>query len=396
MTFSNTFKTWLPALTGMTCLGLGAGLISVYGFFVAPLSQEFGVGAATINIGPVALLLAPAFVAPFIGKLVDELPIRRILLVGATLAMLSLLVTSWAPSLWVAGIAFMFFALGLTLYGPVVVNGMLVKIYPGKEARATALAAMGISTASIILPPLVGLLMTNFQWRWTLAILAGGVLLLLWVAILVGAPAKIIPVSSTDTGPGDNPDFYRRSAFWLIGFCIAIGLVGMVVLAICYPLHLVSQGFTISQAAGFISLGGVAGLVGKSLVAFAGDALRRHAKWVAASVLLLQVGGYLVLMDSQTSPQVILAACMMGFGSGSFLPMQPYLNSQYFDVRIIGQVNGAQMPLFLPFGLVGPPLAGYVFDQTGSYSWVLAGLAVALGLAALLALLLPSTTIGAD
>ena len=158
MTISNTFKTWLPALTGMTCLGLGAGLISVFGFFVAPLSQEFGVGVATINIGPVALLLAPGFVAPFVGKLVDELPIRRILLVGATLAMLSLFVASWAPSLWVAGVAFIFFALGLTLYGPVVVNGMLVKIYPGREARATALAAMGISIASIILPPLVGLL----------------------------------------------------------------------------------------------------------------------------------------------------------------------------------------------------------------------------------------------
>ncbi len=396
MTFSNTFKTWLPALTGMTCLGLGAGLISIFGFFVAPLSQEFGVGVATINIGPVALLLAPGFVAPFVGKLVDELPIRRILLVGATLAMLSLFVASWAPSLWVAGVAFIFFALGLTLYGPVVVNGMLVKIYPGREARATALAAMGISIASIILPPLVGLLMTYFDWRWTLASLAGGVLLLLWVAILVGTPSKIIPVSSADTGPGDNRDFYRRPAFWLIGLCIALGLVGMVVLAICYPSYLIGQGFSIGQAAGFISLGGVAGLVGKSLVAFAGDALRRYAKWVAASVLLLQVGGYLVLMGAETSPQVILAACMIGFGGGSFLPMQPYLNSQYFDVRIIGRVNGAQMPLFLPFGLVGPPLAGYIFDQTGSYHWVLVGLAVALCLAAALALLLPSTTIGAD
>ena len=104
----------------------------------------------------------------------------------------------------------------------------------------------------------------------------------------------------------------------------------------------------------------------------------------------------MVLMDAQTSSQVILAAFMLGIGGGSFLPMQPYLNSQYFDVSIIGRVNGAQMPLFLPFGLVGPPLAGYVFDQTGSYNWVLVGLAVALGLAALLAWLLPSTTIGAD
>jgi cyanate permease len=79
----------------------------------------------------------------------------------------------------------------------------------------------------------------------------------------------------------------------------------------------------------------------------------------------------------------------LGFGSGAFIPMHPYLNSRYFDAAIISQVNGAQMPLFLPLGLVGAPLAGYVFDQTGSYEWVLIALAVILGMAALLVLRLP-------
>ena len=47
------------------------------------------------------------------------------------------------------------------------------------------------------------------------------------------------------------------------------------------------------------------------------------------------------------------------------------------------------MPLFLPFGLVGAPLAGYAFDQTGNYDAVLIVLAATLCLAALLALGLP-------
>ena len=47
------------------------------------------------------------------------------------------------------------------------------------------------------------------------------------------------------------------------------------------------------------------------------------------------------------------------------------------------------MPLFLPFGLVGAPLAGYAFDQTGNYDAVLIALAATLCLAALLALGLP-------
>ena len=123
-------RAWLPAISGMACLGLGAGLIGVYGFFVGPLAEEFGVGAAVLNTAPAALLLVPGLVGPIVGKLVDRLPIRRIMLTGATLAMCALLLISQVPELWMAGIGFLFFALGLAMYGPVTVNGMLVNSIP--------------------------------------------------------------------------------------------------------------------------------------------------------------------------------------------------------------------------------------------------------------------------
>ena len=37
---------------------------------------------------------------------------------------------------------------------------------------------------------------------------------------------------------------------------------------------------------------------------------------------------------------------------------------------MISEVTGKQMPLFLPLGLVGAPMAGYIYDQTGNYSLV--------------------------
>ena len=45
-----TLKVWLPAMAGMTCLGLGAGLIALFGFFVEPVAAEFSVGVATVDI----------------------------------------------------------------------------------------------------------------------------------------------------------------------------------------------------------------------------------------------------------------------------------------------------------------------------------------------------------
>jgi predicted MFS family arabinose efflux permease len=384
-----TIKIWLPALTGIFCMGLGPGLISIYGFFVEPLSQEFGVGVAVLNIGPVALLLVPGIVAPMIGKLADRLPIRNILLTGASLAMLSLFAISQAPTLWLVALGFLCFSLGLTLYGPVVINGLMVKIYPGREARALAVVAIGISLASATLPPLVGSLLADLGWRVVLQSLAAGLLVVLWLLIPVGTPGGVVGAASAGDGSVVNT-FYRDGAFWLIGLCVAMGLNVSIVLAVCYPPIFASLGYSVEYAGWFLALSGVAGLAGKSCLAWLGDATRQYAKWLAAALLLLQGIGLILLFAAVDVTGVIVALSLIGFGTGAFIPMHPYLNSRYFEAAIISHVNGAQMPLFLPFGLVGAPLAGYVYDQTGNYDAVLIALAVTLSVAALLVLRLPT------
>ena len=136
---------------------------------------------------------------------------------------------------------------------------------------------------------------------------------------------------------------------------------------------------------------GLSGLAGKSCLAWLGDATRFYAKWLVAALLLLQIAGLGLLFTANDASGVIPAMSLLGFGIGAFVPLHPYLNSRYFDAAIISQVTGAQAPLFLPFGLVGAPLAGYAFDQTGSYDVVFLALVVTLGAAALLVIKLPVT-----
>ncbi|MFL3654381.1 MAG: MFS transporter [Halioglobus sp.] len=377
-----------PVLTGMCCLALGPGIMGIYGFFVEPLSSEFGVGVAILNMGPVALLLVPAILGAWVGKMADQLPIRNILLVGVTLAMLSLMAISHAPTLWLVALGFLSFSLGLTLYGPVVVNGLMVKLYSGREARALAIVAIGMSLAAATLPPLVGTLLEHYSWRWTLQSLAIGALVVLWLAILIGIPKGVILTPSTGDAPVAKA-FYRIKAFWLIGLCVALAMNVAIVLAVCYPPLFASKGYSMAEAGWFLALAGMNGLVGKSFLAWLGDNVRHYVKWLAAGMLILQSAGLGLLFIATNVSEMIPAMCLLGFSGGAFLPMHPYLNSRYFDASIISQVTGAQMPLFLPFGLVGAPLAGYAFDQTGNYNAVLIALAATLCVAALLGLGLP-------
>ena len=383
-------KTWLPALTGMCCMAFGSGIMSIYGFFVEPLSQEFGVGAAVLNTGPIALLLVPALLGALIGKLADRLPVRNIMLAGAAIGMFALIGIGQAPTLvWIAG-GFVIFSLGMSMYGPVVVNGMLVKLYSGREARALALAAIGVSLAAITLPPLIGSLLAHFDWRLALQILAAGLLVVLWMMILAGTPRGVVEtVGSTETLVAGA--FYRIRAFWLIGLCVALGLNVMIVLTICFPPFFTGRGYSVADAGWFLAISGLAGLAGKSCLAWQGDTVRNAVKWLAAGLLLMQVAGLLLLYLSVETWQVVIALILLGAANGAFIPMHPYLNSRYFDASIISQVTGAQMPLFLPFGLTGAPLAGYVFDQTGSYDIVMLALAATLVIAAVLIACTPAT-----
>jgi cyanate permease len=107
-------------------------------------------------------------------------------------------------------------------------------------------------------------------------------------------------------------------------------------------------------------------------------------------VLFVQGTGIVLLYMAGGASDVVIALCLIGFGAGAIMPLHPYLNSRYFDAAVSSHVNGAQMPLFLPFALVGAPLAGYVYDRTGSYDPVLLALAATLAVAALLAVRLPT------
>jgi predicted MFS family arabinose efflux permease len=384
----------LPAFAGMTCLGLGAGLMSIYGFFVEDLATEFDTGLAAINAGPVALLLVPGIIGPLVGRLVDRVPVRRLMFTGATIGMVSLGLASQAPSLLLAALAFLGFALGMSFYGPVVVNAMLVRRFVHREARALAIAAMGISFASMILPPLVGFMLSMMDWRSTLLCLSLALLIVLWLVIGGAIEEGDGAVAKTEDKPSDK-GFYRQTPFWLIGVCLALAFNVAIILSLAYAPYFLDEGFSVAQAGWFVSFAGLGGFSGKLLIAWLADSLRAFAKWIAVVLLLLQVVGLLILLSFDQSAGVLGALFLLGFGGGGMIPIHPYLNSRYFEAAIIGQVNGAQMPIFLPFGLIGAPLAGYVYDQSGSYVPVIQVLVVVLCLAAALVVALPGAAASA-
>lgn len=387
-------KHWFPALVGFLCQALGMGLVGIFGFFVLPLSREFDVGAATINLAPAFLLIVPALIGPLVGGLVDRGSIRQLMIVGVLIGMGSVYAISLMPSLMAAALCFVGFSVGLSIYGPVTVNALMIKVYHGRVGRALAIAGMGVSFGSMLLPLCAAWLMENQGWRGALQWLAVAIALTLVPAIRLGLAARItgerIPAAGSSPAPATGlGDYLRQRPFWLIGLVIAIVFNVALVMVICYPPHFARLGFTPTHAAAFMAAGGLAGMTGKVIVALVVDRWLRHARMMTVSFLGIEFVGFALLMLSEQFHTIITATAMIGMASGALIPMHPFLNSTYFPPDVIGRINGAQTPLMLPLGLVGAPLAGYAYDVTGSFMPAFAGILTVLGLAIAMLLFLP-------
>ena len=80
---------------------------------------------------------------------------------------------------------------------------------------------------------------------------------------------------------------------------------------------------------------------------------------------------------------------IFGLGIGGMMFLQNFIWADYFGREHVGAIRGFSMPINLILGAAGAPIAGYVYDATGTYNavwWVGVGLMVG---SALLALFTP-------
>ena len=69
----------------------------------------------------------------------------------------------------------------------------------------------------------------------------------------------------------------------------------------------------------------------------------------------------------------------LGIGYGGYVPLVPSLVKQYFGITHFGTIYGFVTGIAMLGSVLGPPLAGWVFDTQGNYQgiWLaMAGLSI--------------------
>lgn len=203
------------------------------------------------------------------------------------------------------------------------------------------------------------------------------------VAVIVGAqllrnpPAGWKPVEWQPPEPKSKvpviEDFEWREMvklkqFWMLWFMFVFGAAaGLLVIGILKPygIHSGLSAIAAANAVGVLALFNGAGRIVWGTIS---DKIGR--KNALTVMFLLQGFMMLVLINMGTTEMTLsIAAAWVGFNFGGNLALFPSTTADFFGTKNIGINYGFMFTAYGVAGIVGPILAGNVFDITGSYMW---------------------------
>jgi sugar phosphate permease len=286
-------------------------------------------------------------------------------------------------------VLYFFLGIGLGGIGPVTVGKAVSQWFVAKRGRAMGIALVGAGLGGLVLLPLSGFLITEFDWRVAyqgLAVLAlGGMLPLVWFFLTdtpqEGGMSPLGQENDTESDKSSSPetnegaeDWTLREAiatptFWLLGVTFCVGIMAGAAIHAHLVAFLQDAGFTLEAASvvAGVTLGMMMG--GRFFVGWASEHTR-HIHVILSLCLVLQALGAGLLAYSRVVDFWVLAAFvpLFGLGNGGLIVLWPLTVGHDFGTRSFGTIGGMVGTVALSLGgAIGPVIVGAIYDNTGSY-----------------------------
>jgi MFS family permease len=256
------------------------------------------------------------------------------------------------------------------------------------RSLAVSLVSAGMGIAPLTMAPLVARLVSVYDWRTTMQIVAVIVAaIMIPVSLLVRRPpalAGAIAPASGDAGPPSEMSLSQavRSPQFIIllatnFFCCATHS-GPIIHTVSYA---ISCGIPLVAAVSIYSLEGLAGLGGRIAFGLLGD--RFGAKRVLVLGLLAQAFGALAYVFVRELAAFYAVAALFGFIYAGVMPLYSVLARENFPLKIMGTVIGGTAMAGSLGMATGPVAGGLIYDTFASYAWLYIG-AWGMGLGAFL------------
>ena len=367
---SGEFRQGWPTVAGtFLILTLGFGSAYSFGTFFAPLENEFGASRAAVSVAFSAAILVLFSVGPFSGTAADRLGPRLLVSGGLVLVGCGLIIASLSQALWQVQTAFAICIGGGVGLAYVPAVGAVQKWFDHRRGLASGIAVSGIGAGTLAVPPFAALMIAELDWRPAL-LLVGGIVVVAGGAsgLMVTNPQRLAgqPLSQSQSRVGAHLSFAIRSRpFFLLFLGFLLASFGQFTPIAHIVPYAEDRGISPQTAAALLSLLGAGSAVGRFTIGAAAD---RIGRWrglglsfggVGASCLLWLAGDGMIVLG--------IFAVLVGTFWGGSVALAPSVMADYFGTRAVSGIIGV-LYAGVGFGaLVGPIIAGLVFDLWQSY-----------------------------
>ena len=325
---------------------------------------------------------------------------RNVVWLGGLLFSAGLIATSFIhsiPMLYVTygllagfGIAF---AYGITI-------GNTVKFFPDKSGLIAGISTAAYGAGSIIFPPIMQALISQYGVMPTFRILGigYGVVILISALFITAPPEGWVPDGFTPKTAGKasgnagqvQKDWKQMLADFRFYLMILIFIIfatgGLMVVSQGSPMSQAIGGADAATAAVIVSVIAVGNTGGRIIWGWVSDKIGRYpalfimAAIVTASGLILSV-----LTESGSLAAFVFFATLIAMCYGGTMGVYPALTADAFGMKNNGVNYGIMFIGFALGGYIGPILANNLFASTGSYQMPLMAVGV-MGAAAIVLL----------
>ena len=385
---------WVVAASlGILFVWAGTGFYS-FGILLKPLMNEFGWSRGMTSLAHTIFMLGTAAGSLLVGKLIGRYGVKKIILTGSLVGGIGFILLSQTHNIWYLYIFYALVGVGLGGAAGIVPAGVLVSNWFNRKIGiAMGIVMAGLALGAAILVPSIGFVIDSFGWRGAYIFMGLAVLFIdipLALFVLKQSPAEmgLYPdgdeppeVLPSDTSGADaagtanragSPEtgglkrWLKRPSLWLLclGFCFCV--FGQMSILIHEVPYLTDIGIPATVAATAMGFTGGMGAVGK--ITFGWLTSRFSVRYVAMLCFALQLAGVFILMNINTMTMVWLFVIFFGFSMGAFSTILPLATEDIFGKANFAVLFGFVLMVIVGAGTVGPPLAGFIYDATGSYS----------------------------
>ncbi len=384
---------WLVVVGGVL-MNLALGVIYAWSVFVAPFDADFGWTRTQVSVVFTIAILSIGSWFVVAGFLQDRFGPRPVAAAGGILYALGFFLASQTESLLWLYVTFGALAGAGNGFGYAIPIPVCSKWFPDRRGLAIGLVVGGYGAGSGIYGPLAReVLIPAYGWQGTMQI-SGAIFLVMTLAaawLLRNPPEGYRPpTASPAPAAGNAPpaaapvgrdfatgEMVRTPTFYLLWIAYCLGSAA--------GLMVISQLVPVGEAAG---LGAAAGL-GLTIGAIGNTGGRVLSGWMSDTVGRLNTLRLMVLVSAVALPFFYLFAGQVAlfylllvviyYCYGTLLSVFASTCADFYGTRHMGVNYGLLFSAWGVAGIVGPVIAGRVFDATGDYRqafFIASGLAV--------------------